>query len=840
MGMKRKRLISAVTTAVVITGLFSSGYNSVVANAATSEAVGGKYATNPNGNGKEAKITIDGKYDDWTEDMLIAQGLANDSPVKFKGDWENCVIDSYSLYAAWDDENLYVAWQNVNTADICNGQGGALCDGKLRDLHQFIAIDTGSGENLTGRCSDGKGIWGNDVTFETPVTHVFAMHADGSGTPGIFTSDGTGLTNYKANCGDFDDAGVEFMPGDGCLPKQLMGIYQIPGTEEGVAMLYDDSVEAVDLLTKGTHKSSEDTFFEMKIPFKALGITKEEFLQNGVGIMQMGLRGESALDCLPHDKCMLDNVFGNYSSEPSNSHEKDDNDNITVPLAKAGGKGGSDLGTVNISSFEANKTSPQDLGASIKFTAKATGTEGVQYQYLVNNNVVQDYSSSNSFDWTPEEEGEYVITVKVKNGRGKSTSKNINYTIKEKEINKFTLDSFEGSVVSPQKVGTSIKFTAKASEAAQYCFFVRDENNKNTTIKSYSSSNTATWTPTAAGTYKVYCKAMNLDGEVVAKRLDYVINADTLKINNVVTSASSPQKVGSSIKFTINATGAKQYGFIIKDASGKNTTLKSYSSSNTATWKPTKAGSYKIYCKVKGSDGKIVYKVLNYVIEKAEAIKINSFKANLASPQSVGQSIVLTASAKGNTTLMYQFWQLDPNGNMKALNSYSNKSSITWKPTIKGQYILWVDVKDTKGNISSKILGYTINEKITTIQESNSKLSYVGKWNITSDNKASGSKRRYANTTGSKVTMKFTGTGIKIISALGKDRGVAKVTIDGKSYSVDMYSATYKSQAVAFQKTDLSSGNHTITVQYTGMKSSGSTGTAIVIDAFQIIGGNIK
>ena len=748
MGIKRKRLISAVTTAVVMTGLFSSGYNNVVANAATSEAVGGKYATNPNGNGKEANITIDGKYDDWTEDMIIAQGLANDSPVKFKGDWENCVIDSYSLYSAWDDENLYVAWQNVNTADICNGQGGALSDGKLRDLPQFIAIDTGSGNNLTGKCSDGKGIWGNDITFETPVTHVFAMHADGSGTPGIFTSDGTGLTNYKANCGDFDDAGVEFMSGEGCLPKKLMGIYQIPGNEEGVGMLYDDSVEAVDLLTKGTHNSSEDTFFEMKIPFKALGITKEEFLQNGVGIMQMGLRGESALDCLPHDKCMLDNVFGNYSSEPSNSHEKDDNDNITVPLAKAGGKGGSDLGTVNISSFEANKTSPQDLGASIKFTAKATGTEDVQYQYLVNNKIVQDYSSSNSFNWTPEKEGEYVITVKVKNGRGKSTSKNINYTIKEKEINKFTLDSFEGSVVSPQKVGTSIKFTAKASEAAQYCFFVRDENNKNTTIKSYSSS-------------------------------------------------------------------------------------------NTATWKPTKAGSYKIYCKVKGSDGKIVYKVLNYVIEKAEAIKISSFKANLASPQSVGQSIVLTASAKGNTTLMYQFWQLDPNGNMKALNSYSNKSSITWKPTIKGQYILWVDVKDTKGNISSKILGYTINEKITVVQESNSKLSYVGKWNITSDNKASGSKRRYANTTGSKVTMKFTGTGIKIISALGKDRGVAKVTIDGKSYSVDMYNATYKSQAVAFQKTDLASGDHTITVQYTGMKSSSSTGTAIVIDAFQIIGGDI-
>lgn len=845
MGIKRKRLISAITTVVVMAGIFSSGYKSIVAKAATGQAVGGKYATNPNGNGKEANIKIDGNCSDWTEDMLIAQGLANDSPQKFKGDWENCVIDSYSLYAGWDDENLYVAWQNVNTSDICNGQGSALSDGKLADLHQFIAIDTGSGENLTGKCFDGKGIWGNDVTFETPVTHVFAMHADGTGTPGIFTSDGTGLTNYKANCADFDKSGIEFMPGDVCLPKQLKGIYQIPSNDSGVAMLYDDSVEAVDLLTKGTHDSKEDTFFEIKIPFKTLGITKEKFLKDGVGIMQMGLRGQSALDCLPHDKCMLDNVFGSYADQPSDSHEKDDNDIITVPLARAGGNGtggNTDLGVVNISSFEASKNSPQYLGNSIKFTTKATGTNGVEYQYLVNNEIVQDYSSSNSFNWTPKNEGNYDITVKVRNGKGKSISKNMNYTIQKKGNNdKFTIDSFKTSVASPQKVGTSIKFTAKASEAAQYSFYVRDSNNKETIIRDYSGTNTATWKPTKEGKYTVYCKAMNLDGEEAIKKLTYIINVGTtLKINNVFTSVSSPQKLGSSIKFTINASGAKEYAIAVKDSSGESKTLKAYTSTNTAEWTPKKAGLYKVYCKAKNSSGEIVYKVVDFIIKEEENVKINSFKANLASPQSSGKSIVLTASAKGNTTLSYQFWQLDPNGNMKALNSYSTKSSITWTPTVKGDYILWVDVKDSEGNIISKILEYTINENITKIEESNSKLSFSGKWSTTSQKEASGLKIKYADTAGSKVSMNFTGTGIRLISTLGNNKGIAKVIIDGKSYSVDMYNKTIKNQAVAFEKTGLSSGKHTITVQYTGMKSGKSSGTAIVIDAFQIIGGTIK
>ena len=119
------------------------------------------------------------------------------------------------------------------------------------------------------------------------------------------------------------------------------------------------------------------------------------------------------------------------------------------------------------------------------------------------------------------------------------------------------------------------------------------------------------------GTYKVYCKVKDNNGNTIWKTIDYVIElGDTLKINKVTTSASSPQSVGSSIKFTINATGAKQYGFIIKDASGKNTTLKSYSSSNTAIWKPTKAGTYSIYCKVKDAYGNIVFKKVNFVITK--------------------------------------------------------------------------------------------------------------------------------------------------------------------------------------------------------------------------------
>ena len=42
------------------------------------------------------------------------------------------------------------------------------------------------------------------------------------------------------------------------------------------------------------------------------------------------------MDTLPHDPSMLDNANVEYSYDPSTSHEKEDIDNITVPLARMG------------------------------------------------------------------------------------------------------------------------------------------------------------------------------------------------------------------------------------------------------------------------------------------------------------------------------------------------------------------------------------------------------------------------------------------------------------------------------------------------------------------------
>ena len=88
------------------------------------------------------------------------------------------------------------------------------------------------------------------------------------------------------------------------------------------------------------------------------------------------------------------------------------------------------------------------------------------------------------------------------------------------------------------------------------------------------------------------------------------------------------------------------------------------------------------------------------------------------------------------------------------------------------------------------------------------------------NSKHSGGAVKVGKTAGSSAEFKFTGTGIKLLASTYKDRGIAKVTLDGESYSVDMYSAKAIYKNIVFQKKDLKEGNHSIKIEYTGMRNS--------------------
>ena len=87
-----------------------------------------------------------------------------------------------------------------------------------------------------------------------------------------------------------------------------------------------------DFKTTGHGRTERDSFYEMKIPFTALGITKTQLETQGVAVM-IGAGGNSAMDSIPNDATTTDTPGVEvYNS----SFEWADSDNFTAPFARIG------------------------------------------------------------------------------------------------------------------------------------------------------------------------------------------------------------------------------------------------------------------------------------------------------------------------------------------------------------------------------------------------------------------------------------------------------------------------------------------------------------------------
>ena len=124
----------------------------------------------------------------------------------------------------------------------------------------------------------------------------------------------------------------------------------------------------------------------------------------------------------------------------------------------------------------------------------------------------------------------------------------------------------------------------------------------------------------------------------------------------------------------------------------------------------------------------------------------------------------------------------------------------------------------------------------TRIEETAQSIGYTGSWIQDGNSRSwSGGSAAYSTTAGARATFPFTGTSVSWIGARGPQTGIAGVWLDGVLVAqVDTYKATEEIQANLFSRTDLAAGNHTLTIQVTGLKNAASTDTYIVVDAFDV------
>ena len=192
-----------------------------------------------------------------------------------------------------------------------------------------------------------------------------------------------------------------------------------------------------------------------------------------------------------------------------------------------------------------------------------------------------------------------------------------------------------------------------------------------------------------------------------------------------------------------------------------------------------------------------------------------------------------TVDTYGPTTL-YQQPLFKVSGLANGPHTLSIQVTHMRDPNGLGSWV-WIDAFDIE-NGSGVTGGITASAGRT--EQTSPTVTYTGVWFPNVSAAHSGGSAALATDAGSRATVTFSGTGITWIAYRDQFSGIARVYVDGTlEATVDTYLSPAQAQAPAYSINDLASGTHTLTIEVTGTHGSGSAGSWVWVDAFDVVSG---
>ena len=419
-----------------------------------------------------------------------------------------------------------------------------------------------------------------------------------------------------------------------------------------------------------------------------------------------------------------------------------------------------------ITGFGPDKAAPQEAGATVTWTAQASDPENdpIQYMFLLNGQPVTDWQPQGSWTWTTSNAnvGDNQVEVRIIDGKhagqdSADDSKTAAFAITAPN-QKPAIASLEPDKASPQELGSTLTWTAQASDAENDPLLYRFLLN-GTPVADWQTLNQWAWTAAEAGTSQVevqvrdgkHADAQGFDDsksasfsiiapvpQVEPAKPEVVPEAAKLNESPSITSLaadlSSPQLVGSVITWTAVASDPENdpisYRFLLN-----GTPVADWQTSNQWIWTATDAGTSQITVQVKDDkhdapQGESGNASAQFTINSPapqiqpsepevvpEAAKLNEspslsgLAADLSGPQLAGAVITWTAVASDpeNDPISYRFLL---NGTPVA--DWQTSNQWAWTATEVGTSQITAQVKDDKhdapqgenGNASAE---FTIN-----------------------------------------------------------------------------------------------------------------------------------
>ena len=136
--------------------------------------------------------------------------------------------------------------------------------------------------------------------------------------------------------------------------------------------------------------------------------------------------------------------------------------------------------------------------------------------------------------------------------------------------------------------------------------------------------------------------------------------------------------------------------------------------------------------------------------------------------------------------------------------------------------------------VSTYAPGDAMHGSLSHKEEGFPSINYSGvPWNLQTNAAHSGGTARWSADDRARVSYFFYGTEIHWIARRDARSGIADVTIDGETTSVDLYSSRAAYRSVVYSRTSLPAGFHTLTIDVTRRKNRRSSGYRVWVDAIR-------
>ncbi len=272
----------------------------------------------------------------------------------------------------------------------------------------------------------------------------------------------------------------------------------------------------------------------------------------------------------------------------------------SAPVTITVGSGGGNVPpTVSLSSSSTSLT----LGAAATLTATAADSDGsiskVEF-YDGATLMSTDASSPYTATFSPTIAGTFTITARAYDNLGaQTTSTGVTITVGS-STNKPPMVSLSSSSTSLTVGGAVATITANASDRDGTIAKVEFYNGTTLIATDIVSPYTATFSPTAIGTFSITARAYdNLGAQTTSSAININVGAGTNKPPTVTLASSSTTLAVGGFAATLTATAADTDGTIAKVEFYNGTTLIATDTTSpyNATFTPTVAGNFSITAK---------------------------------------------------------------------------------------------------------------------------------------------------------------------------------------------------------------------------------------------------